>query len=155
MCSHPCYSYSFIQDRFRQSHRKPLSDEPSLYSMCQQTTMLNLCSSITALKCISVLFILCVLFSGFDLPNWIPGLRNHRRPLHRSHAHRRALLSVLSLLRQLRREDVPEADVVHPLSQADALLGFVPHHNHHPVSVSEDTRSSVRLRRTNNTTILV
>lgn len=65
---------------------------------------------------------------------------NHWHPLHRSHAHGWVLLSVLSLLRQLWREDVPEADVVHPLSQENALLGFIHHHNHHPVSVSE-TRS--------------
>lgn len=74
---------------------------------------------------------------------------NHRRPLHRSHAHSRVLLSVLSLLRQLRREDVPEADAVHPLSQEIALLWFTHHHNHHPVSVFEDTQSSVRLWWTN------
>lgn len=80
---------------------------------------------------------MCLLFSGCDLPNWIPHMCNHRRPLHRSHAHSRHLLSVLPLLRQLRREDVPEADVVHPLPQEDALLGFIHHHNRHPVSVSK------------------
>lgn len=113
--------------------------------MSQQTTKINLCSAVVALKWISVLPIVCAcvclyvrfLFSGCELPDWIPGMCNHRHPLHRSHAHRRVLLSVLSLLRQLRREDVPEADAVHPLFQENALLGLIYHHSHHPVSVSK------------------
>ena len=65
---------------------------------------------------------------------------NHWWPLHRSHAPSRVLRSVLPLLWQLWREDVPEADVVHPLVQDNALLGLISHHSHHPVSVSR-TRS--------------
>lgn len=75
-------------------------------------------------------------FSGPDLPSWIPGMCRHRHHLHRPHAPSRVLPRVLSLLRQLRWEDVPEADIVHPLSQENALLEFIPHHNRHPVSVS-------------------
>lgn len=92
---------------------------------------------ICLIYCVCTCVCVCFLFSGCALRNRIPGMCNHRRPLHHSHAHRRAHLSLLPLLRQLWREDVPEADIVHPLSQENALLGFIHHHHHHPVSLPE------------------
>lgn len=71
---------------------------------------------------------------GPGLRNRFPGVRCHRRRVHRPDALGWHPVGVLSLLRQLRREDAAEAEVVHQLSQECSLLGHVRHDSHHPVS---------------------
>ena len=77
----------------------------------------------------------CVLCSGPDLPSGFPGVCGHRRPVHCPDAAGRFLPGVLPLLWQLWREDVPEADVLHWLSQKNLLLECIHHYSHYPVSV--------------------
>lgn len=77
----------------------------------------------------------CVLCSGPGLRSGFPGMCSHWHPVHRFDARSWFLLGVLSLLRQLWREDVPEADVRHSLSQKNPLLERIHHHSHYPVSV--------------------
>lgn len=71
---------------------------------------------------------------GPGLRNRFPGVRCHRRRVHRPDALGWHPVGVLSLLRQLRREDAAEAEVVHQLSQECSLLGHVRHDSHYPVS---------------------
>lgn len=81
------------------------------------------------------LMCVCFLCSGPGVRSGFPGMCSNRCLVHRSDAHRRPLLGVLSMLWQLRREDVPEANVLHSLSQKSSLLECVRHHSHYPVSV--------------------
>lgn len=71
---------------------------------------------------------------GPGLRNRFPGVLCHRRRVHRPDALGWHPVGVLSLLRQLRREDAAEAEVVHQLSQEGSLLGHVRHDSHYPVS---------------------
>lgn len=79
---------------------------------------------------------LCVLLClGPDLRNGFLGVCGHWHRLHRPNAPSWPLSGVLSLLRQLWRQDATGADVVHRLSQEGSLLEHIRHHGHYPVSV--------------------
>lgn len=87
---------------------------------------------------------MCVLLCvpGPDLRNGLPDMRCHRHRVHRPDALGWHRVGVLSLLRQLRREDAAEAEVVHWLSQEGSLLEHVPHDCYYPVSAGEESGGS-------------
>lgn len=77
----------------------------------------------------------CVSCSGPGVSSGISGVCCHRCPLYHHHAHCGSHPGVLPLLWKLWREDVPEANVLHSLSQENSLLERLHHHSHYLVSV--------------------
>lgn len=84
---------------------------------------------------------MCVLRSDSDLRSGLPGVCCHRRSVHHPDAHRWSPPGLLSLLWQLWWEDVPEANILHSLSQENPLPERVGNHNHYLVSITARVRS--------------
>lgn len=72
---------------------------------------------------------------GTDLRSGFPGVRSHRPCISCPDAPSWPFFCLLSLLRQLWREDAAEADVIHRLSPEDPLLEHVFHDSCYFVSM--------------------